>query len=103
MNLTRAYTLAARAKGLNSVYSVGRVQTPTLGLIVRRYLANKHHKESYYYNLSGNFDFQGKILNTKLVITDNIRIDPNDEESKEKRIIDENIAKDIKRAVKEMQ
>ncbi|HDR1845310.1 TPA: DNA topoisomerase 3 [Pasteurella multocida] len=98
MNLTRAYTLAARAKGLNSVYSVGRVQTPTLGLIVRRYLANKHHKESYYYNLSGNFDFQGKILNAKLVITDNIRTDPNDEESKEKRIIDENIAKDIKKS-----
>lgn len=97
MNLTRAYTLAAKAKGLNSVYSVGRVQTPTLGLIVRRYLANKHHKESYYYNLSGNFDFQGKTLNAKLVITDNIRTDPSDdEENKEKRIIDENIAKDIK-------
>ncbi|MFU2080682.1 DNA topoisomerase 3 [Avibacterium endocarditidis] len=98
MNLTRAYTLAARAKGLNSVYSVGRVQTPTLGLIVRRYLANKQHKESYYYNLSGNFDFQGKALNAKLVITDNISTDPNDEESKEKRIIDENIAKDIKKS-----
>lgn len=97
MNLSRAYTLSAREKGLNSVYSVGRVQTPTLGLIVRRYLANKNHKESFYYNLSGNFSFQDKALNARLVITDNISTDPNDEDSKEKRIIDERIAKDIKK------
>ena len=97
MNLSRAYTLSAREKGLNSVYSVGRVQTPTLGLIVRRYLANKNHKESFYYNLSGNFSFQDKALNARLVITDNISTDPNDEDSKEKRIVDERIAKDIKK------
>ncbi|MDG6896407.1 type IA DNA topoisomerase [Volucribacter amazonae] len=97
INLTRAYTLLAKAKGLQSVYSIGRVQTPTLGLIVRRYLSNKHHKESFYYNLSGNFTFQEKSLNAKLVITDNIRTSPNDEESKEKHIIDENIAKEIKK------
>ena len=97
MNLSRAYTLSARAKGLDSVYSVGRVQTPTLGLIVRRYLANKNHKESFYYNLSGNFSFQDKALNARLVITDNISTDPNDEESKEKRIIDENVAKNIQK------
>lgn len=97
MNLSRAYTLSAREKGLDSVYSVGRVQTPTLGLIVRRYLANKNHKESFYYNLSGNFNFQGNALNARLVITDNISTDPNDEESKEKRIIDERIVIDIKK------
>ncbi|EGT79774.1 YdgA-like protein [Haemophilus haemolyticus M21621] len=97
MNLSRAYTLSAQEKGLNSVYSIGRVQTPVLGLIVRRYLANKNHKESFYYNLSGNFSFQDKTLNARLVITDNISTDPNDEESKEKRIIDENVAKNIQK------
>lgn len=97
MNLSRAYTLSAQEKGLNSVYSIGRVQTPVLGLIVRRYLANKNHKESFYYNLSGNFSFQDKALNARLVITDNISTDPNDEESKEKRIIDENVAKNIQK------
>lgn len=97
MNLSRAYTLSAREKGLDSVYSIGRVQTPVLGLIVRRYLANKNHKESFYYNLSGNFSFQDKTLNARLVITDNISTDPNDEESKEKRIIDENVAKNIQK------
>lgn len=36
MNLTRLYTLLGRARGYDGVLSVGRVQTPLLGLIVRR-------------------------------------------------------------------
>lgn len=36
MNLTRLYTLRARLGGYQGVLSVGRVQTPLLGLIVRR-------------------------------------------------------------------
>ncbi|KAE9776537.1 DNA topoisomerase III, partial [Escherichia coli] len=36
MNLTRLYTLKARASGIQDVLSVGRVQTPTLAMVVRR-------------------------------------------------------------------
>ncbi len=36
INLTRAYTLQGQKNGYNSVLSVGRVQTPLLGLVVRR-------------------------------------------------------------------
>jgi DNA topoisomerase-3 len=36
INLTRLYTLLGRAGGYEGVLSVGRVQTPLLGLIVRR-------------------------------------------------------------------
>ncbi|WP_320819651.1 DNA topoisomerase III [Thalassolituus sp.] len=36
INLTRAYTLKGQQGGLKAVLSVGRVQTPILGLIVRR-------------------------------------------------------------------
>jgi len=36
MNLTRLYTLKAREKGYDDVLSVGRVQTPTLALVVNR-------------------------------------------------------------------
>lgn len=36
MNLTRLYTVRARAAGYSDILSVGRVQTPLLGLIVRR-------------------------------------------------------------------
>ncbi|HFW3088934.1 TPA: DNA topoisomerase III [Salmonella enterica subsp. enterica serovar Reading] len=36
MNLTRLYTLKAREVGISGVMSVGRVQTPTLSIVVRR-------------------------------------------------------------------
>ncbi|MDP9500785.1 DNA topoisomerase III [Bisgaard Taxon 45] len=36
INMTRAYTLRGRQAGYQGVLSVGRVQTPVLGLIVRR-------------------------------------------------------------------
>ncbi len=36
MNMTRAYTLLAQAEGFEGVLHVGRVQTPTLGLVVAR-------------------------------------------------------------------
>ena len=36
MNLTRAYTLAGQKAGFGNVLSVGRVQTPVLGLVVNR-------------------------------------------------------------------
>ncbi len=39
INLTRAYTLQGRRAGYRGVLSVGRVQTPVLGLVVRRDLA----------------------------------------------------------------
>lgn len=36
INMTRAYTLQGRRAGYDGVLSVGRVQTPVLGLVVRR-------------------------------------------------------------------
>lgn len=36
INLTRLYTLSYRQQGADGVWSVGRVQTPVLGLVVRR-------------------------------------------------------------------
>ena len=36
INMTRAYTLLARDSGSQALLSVGRVQTPVLGLVVRR-------------------------------------------------------------------
>ncbi|WP_411904708.1 DNA topoisomerase, partial [Salmonella enterica] len=36
INMTRAYTIRGRNAGYQGVLSVGRVQTPVLGLVVRR-------------------------------------------------------------------
>lgn len=61
-NLTRAYTLAGRNAGYDGVLSVGRVQTPTLALIVNRDLAHENHQKSYYYNLKVDFDCNDVLL-----------------------------------------
>ena len=54
-NLTRAYTLAARRLGADGVLSVGRVQTPILGLVVRRDRQRENHEKQKYYELDATF------------------------------------------------
>jgi DNA topoisomerase-3 len=49
INLTRLYTLLGRAGGYDGVLSVGRVQTPLLGLIVRRDLEIERFQSRPYF------------------------------------------------------
>src|SRR4051812_2943457 len=49
MNLTRLYTLLGRAGGYDGVLSVGRVQTPLLGLVVRRDAEIERFERRPYY------------------------------------------------------
>ena len=60
LNLTRAYTIQGQKQGYNSVLSVGRVQTPILGLVVRREQAIKEFVSKPFYqvlaHLSANKD-----------------------------------------------
>ncbi len=51
INLTRAYTLLGQRAGFKGVLSVGRVQTPVLGLIVRRDLDIAHFEAKDYYDV----------------------------------------------------
>lgn len=68
MNLSRAYTLAARRKGYDGlVLPIGRVKTPTLGLIVRREREIQNFKPVDFFTLrimfehvNGNFIAQFK-------------------------------------------
>lgn len=55
INLTRAYTLKARQSGFEGVLSVGRVQTPILGLVVARDEGFENFKSASYFSLSGSF------------------------------------------------
>lgn len=61
-NLTRAYTLAARAKGVEGVLSVGRVQTPILGLVVARDKAHEGHTKTPYYTISAHIRIDGQTI-----------------------------------------
>ncbi|RZU36753.1 DNA topoisomerase-3 [Fluviicoccus keumensis] len=49
MNLSRAFTLAAQQKGYQGVVSIGRVQTPTLALVVMRDLDIENFVSKTYY------------------------------------------------------
>lgn len=51
INMTRAYTLQGRWVGYQGVLSVGRVQTPVLGLIVRRDLEIEHFTPKDYFEV----------------------------------------------------
>ncbi|WP_415901293.1 DNA topoisomerase III [Neptuniibacter sp. QD29_5] len=51
INLTRAYTLQGQSAGYQGVLSVGRVQTPVLGLVVRRDQAIDDFKAKPFYEV----------------------------------------------------
>lgn len=61
-SMTRAYTIPAQNKGYKGVLSVGRVQTPVLGLIVNRTRANKNHKSSVFYTMTGYFQRGADVI-----------------------------------------
>lgn len=51
MNLTRSYTLLGRKHGYDGVLSVGRVQTPTLAIVVKRELEIENFVPQTYFTL----------------------------------------------------
>jgi DNA topoisomerase-3 len=59
MNMTRLYTLLGRAAGYDGVLSVGRVQTPLLGLIVARDRAIESFTPAAYYVVSAEMRSEG--------------------------------------------
>ncbi|PID43379.1 MAG: DNA topoisomerase III [Gammaproteobacteria bacterium] len=51
INMTRAYTVQAQKVGYKGVVSIGRVQTPVLGLVVRRDREIEHFTPVNYYTV----------------------------------------------------
>ncbi|AWX15666.1 DNA topoisomerase III [Mergibacter septicus] len=58
INMTRAYTIRGRQAGYQGVLSVGRVQTPVLGLIVRRDLEIEHFQPKDFFDVIAHIDQQ---------------------------------------------
>ena len=56
INLTRAYTLQGQKAGYNGVLSVGRVQTPILGLVVRRDKEIDDFESKLFYEVWANLE-----------------------------------------------
>ncbi len=62
INYSRFFTLSNRTRDL---MNVGRVQTPTLGLVVARDLQIESHKKMFYYELYVDFDGNLKDVRAK--------------------------------------
>ena len=62
MNLTRAYTIRMKAAGYSGVASVGRVQTPTMALVVRREEQIKNFRPITHYVLQVNWQHERGIV-----------------------------------------
>ncbi len=72
MNLTRAMTLHGRSQGTSSVLSLGRVQTPTLALVVERDRTIEHFVPRPFYKLSCPFAAEKGVLQTVLVLNEDM-------------------------------
>ncbi|MFC0269440.1 DNA topoisomerase III [Kushneria aurantia] len=62
INLTRAWTLTGQQAGVDGVLSIGRVQTPLLGLIVRRDRLIENFEPVDFYPLWADFNLPGGAL-----------------------------------------
>ncbi len=89
-NMTRLYTLKAQANGSSGTLSVGRVQTPILGLIVNRDRLIRNHTKEFYYVVNGTFLFSGQSFIASHIPGDDAPVGDNN------KISDRNYAENIK-------
>lgn len=77
INLTRAYTKLAHVQGYQGVLSVGRVQTPILGLIVARDKEHESHQSSFFYTVKGSFNVDNinESNSNNIVFNANLKVD----------------------------
>lgn len=100
INLTRYYTLSYRQQGSEGVYSVGRVQTPVLGLVVHRddTIANFEPKPWYRITITAQpvGDDGQQSFEARWLPSESVRDHLDDED----RLLSREVADDIAQAVK---
>lgn len=97
MNATRAYTLLAQKSGYKGVLSVGRVQSPTLAIVVRRDEEIENFKPHDYSVITGIFEHQGTKFSAYWKPSDTT---PEDWLDSEKRLINQQEAQNISNKIK---
>lgn len=70
MNLSRAYTLLGQQAGYGGVLSVGRVQTPVLGLVVRRDEAIEAFEPKPFYQLDALIEHDSGTIRARWLPSD---------------------------------
>lgn len=87
MNATRALTKRLKGRREKGAWSAGRVQTPTLALLVERELEVLAHEPKPYWRLVGSFDHAGNAYTGNWF--DPALDDPNDDATRDDRLFDE--------------
>ncbi|RIW38408.1 DNA topoisomerase III [Bacillus salacetis] len=65
MNASRIYSILLKQKGMSDVFSAGRVQTPTLALIVKREKEIESFVSEPFWEVTADFDIEGKVYQGK--------------------------------------
>lgn len=89
MNLTRAYTMAGRRGGYEGVLSVGRVQTPTLALVVNRDLAIENFQPKDFYQVQASIKAAGGTFSARWKPSDVVPVDESG------RLLDKTVADSV--------
>lgn len=74
MNASRLYSILLKQRGFSDVFSVGRVQTPTLALIVKRELEIEQFVSEPFWEVFANFLIEGKKYRGKWELKGDSRI-----------------------------
>ncbi|ANB61342.1 DNA topoisomerase III [Anoxybacteroides amylolyticum] len=82
MNASRVYSILLKQKGMNDVFSAGRVQTPTLALIVKREKEIEQFRPEPFWEVLATFAINGKQYEGKWVKDGESRV--NDQQLAEK-------------------
>jgi len=70
MNMTRAYTLAGQQAGYQGVLSVGRVQTPLLGLVVKREQEISEFVATPFFEVTATLTSNSQLFSAKWIPSD---------------------------------
>ncbi len=96
MNMSRAYTLLGQRAGYDGVLSVGRVQTPVLGLVVRRDEEIEGFVSKPYYAVDAIIPHDGKDIRARWQPSDACKPFQDEEGRVLHRLLAENVASRIK-------
>lgn len=72
MNLSRAYSLAAKRCNVDLFLAVGRVQTPTLNLVAQRDLEIQNFKPQTYFTVTADLMLNGQNIKSTLDLSHNV-------------------------------
>ena len=89
MNLSRIYTILARGAGYDSVVNVGRVKTPTMGLVVRREIEIRTFKPVTFFTPQAEFRHANGTFRAKW------KAQEQDDVDEEGRILKKDLAEEI--------